>query len=276
MELVHLLLEATAGFTDDVRCRDAHVIEHKFGGVAASIAHLVDLAADAESRRIRRHDDQAHPVIIAGLRRVIGAGEQADPVSLRAVGDPHLATVDDPVVAITHGARGDPRDVRSGIGLAHRDRAHHLPAQGRLEPLTLQFIRAVSSQGGGGHRALHRDRHRDAGSIAATEFLGEHIGERVVGTATAELLVVLQPDGTDRSELREQLVGGEDPGFLPLIDVGIDLLFDETADRLAEGLVLLGELHVDSFRVDELFRVCDICRDEVHSAVSVGTAMSSS
>jgi len=41
----------------------------------------------------------------------------------------------------------------------------------------------------------------------------------------------------------EQLVGGEDAGFLPRIDVRVDLRVDELLDVAPDALLLLVELH---------------------------------
>ncbi len=182
LELHHLLLEAAADLADRVRHRHAHVLEHELGGVAGAVAHLGDLPADAEAGSGRRHDDHRHAGVAALVAR---AREQAEPVGLRAVGDPHLAAVDDPVVAVAHGAGADAGDVAAGVGLGHRDGADHLAAERRLEVGLLQLVAAEAGERGRGHGDLHGDRHRHAGAVGATELLGEHHRERVVGALAA-------------------------------------------------------------------------------------------
>ena len=97
----------------------------------------------------------------------------------------------------------------------------------------------------GGHADLHRDGQRNAGTVGPTEFLAEHQGGRV-GALAAVRRVVLKPKGAQLGELGEQFVRGEDASCLPLVAVGVDLAFDEVADRGAEGVMFFRELHQDS------------------------------
>ena len=49
----------------------------------------------------------------------------------------------------------------------------------------------------------------------------------MIGSLPAVLLVVFQTEGTDLGQLGKELVSGEDAVVLPLVDVRVDLGFDE-------------------------------------------------
>ena len=61
----------------------------------------------------------------------------------------------------------------------------------------------------------------------------------MVGSHAAVGLVVLQPEQPDRGQFREELVGGEGPGRLPIVHVGLDLPLEEIPERLAKQLMLV-------------------------------------
>ena len=63
-----------------------------------------------------------------------------------------------------------------------------------------------------------------------TKFLTKHNREGVIGTLPAEFRVVFQPEHSNLRELREEFVRGEDPGGLPLVNIRVDLRFDDRAD----------------------------------------------
>ena len=90
---------------------------------------------------VGRHDDLAHAAVAALVGR---AGQQAQPVGLRAVGDVELGAVDDPLVAVAHGAGADAGHVAAGVGLGHRDGGHHLAADGRRQVPLLQLVASRS------------------------------------------------------------------------------------------------------------------------------------
>ncbi len=265
LELRHLHLEAAALLADRVADRDTYVVEDELGGVGRVVAHLLQLATHAEARRARGDDDHAHPLVAALVGR---ARKHADPVGLRAGGDPQLATVDDPVVAVAACPRRDPGDVGPGSGLAHADGADEVAGQRRSEELPLELVAPEARQRGRGHAGLDRDGHRHAAHVGPAELLGEDDRVRVVGATAAELLLVLKAERPDRAQLREELVRREDLGVLPLVGVGVDLLLDELADARAELVVLGGEQHqapLGSIRP----------RARAHSSVSVRTARAS-
>ena len=79
-------------------------------------------------------------------------------------------------------------------------------------------------EGGGGHRHLDGDGHRDAAAVDLAQLLAgdQHVG--LVGAHPAVGLVVLEAEQADGAQLREELVRGEGSRSLPLVDVRGDLL----------------------------------------------------
>ena len=73
------------------------------------------------------------------------------------------------------------------------------------------------------------------------ELFGQGHVVPVVGAGPAVLLGVGETQQSQVAGLLEQLVRREDSGFFPFVDVGVDFLVDEAADRLAKELMGFGE-----------------------------------
>ncbi len=71
----------------------------------------------------------------------------------------------------------------------------------------------------------------------------------MTGPLAAVGRVVLETEESVGRELGEEVVGGEDSRALPLVDVGVDLAFDDRPDGRSEGFVLIGEAHGRSVAV---------------------------
>ena len=87
--------------------------------------------------------DQQHAD--AGVARLgfgIGAHQREHPVGEVAVGGPHLVAVDDEVVAVELGARGQAREVGAGAGLRIALAPGHLAGEDRRQVLRLLLRRA--------------------------------------------------------------------------------------------------------------------------------------
>ena len=67
----------------------------------------------------------------AGVAGAAGAHRGGHEVRADAGGDERLGAVDDEVVAVADGAGRDAGDVGAAAGLGDRQRADHLPGQGR-------------------------------------------------------------------------------------------------------------------------------------------------
>ena len=72
------------------------------------------------------------------------------------------------------------------------------------------------------------------------QLLHEDEAAGEVATGAAPALVVVEAEEAELAAPAEDVVG-EEPGVLPLVDVGAELLVDEAADRIAQLVVLGGE-----------------------------------
>ena len=223
---------------------------------AVSLDHMPSFSSLRDTDHagdVGRHHDERHA---AGAGVVRGAGQQAEPVGLGAVGDVELGAVDDPLVPVAHGPGPDAGHVAAGVGLGHRNGGDDLAADGRRQVALLELGRAVAGQRRRGHRHLHGHGHGDAAAADPPHLLAGDQGEGVVGAHAAVGLVVLEPEQADGRQLGEELVGGERAGRLPLVDVGLDLPLEEVPERLAEELVLVALDHRRTIPPALFHRIC--------------------
>ena len=75
------------------------------------------------------------------------------------------------------------------------------------------------------------------------QLLGHHHGVGIVEAHAAEFDRLVDAEQAGIAQLLEHLVGGEDAVLLPLVDMRIDVLVDDGAQRAADLGVFLGELH---------------------------------
>ena len=190
--------------------------------------------------RVHRHHDQA---LVLVRRAFGGVGEQAHPVGLQAVGDPHLGAVDDVVAAVLPRRRLDAGDVGAGARLGDADAADRVAGDRRHQELAAQRLAAEAGERGRAHVGLHADRHRHAAAGDVAERLGHRHRVRVVEAHAAVLLGLGQAEQAELAEALEDLVRRELLGRLPLVDVRIDLLVDEALERALDLFVLVRELH---------------------------------
>ena len=149
---------------------------------------------------------------------VAGVGEQADPVGLRAVGDPHLAAVDDVVVAVGARVGLDRGDVGAGAGLGDADAGDRIAGDRGREKFAAQLVAAEPRQRRRRHVGLHADRHRHAAAVDGAELLRHHQRIGIVEALAAELDGLVEAEKAEIAELLEQLMRGEDAVLLPLVD----------------------------------------------------------
>jgi hypothetical protein len=175
---------------------------------------------------------------------VVGAGQQAHPVGLGAVGRPHLAAVDYPVAADPAGGRLDRGDVGTRSGLRDAKTGHVVAGDRGDEEFLPQLVAAVAGEGGRRHRDLHAGGHRDRAAVYPTQRVGADHGVGEVEARAAELDGLVDAEKTGIAHLLEQLMGRKLALFLPLVDMGIDLAIDQRLPGLAQRLMLGGELHL--------------------------------
>ena len=129
-----------------VGSRHAHIVEGQNGRVAAVMAQFVQLAADAEAGQVGIHDKERHA---AKALFVAGAGQQAEEVGLRTVGDPHFGAVDEVVVAVAPRPGFDGGHVGTGAWFADGDGRHHIPGDGRDEVAAVSTLQSRFQPGWG-------------------------------------------------------------------------------------------------------------------------------
>ena len=220
---------------------------------------LSSLRAIVDALGLHRHADQR---LVLVHRAVGGVGQQTDPVGLRAVGDPHLVAVDDVVGAVLAGAGLDGGDVGAGAHLGHTDARHHVALDGGHQELLGQLVGAEASERGRRHVGLHADRHRHAAALDMAQRLYERELIGVVEPHAPVLGGLVDAEIALLAHLLEQVVGGEDAGRLPFIDVRVDLRVDELLDVATDAVVLLGELH----RARSSSHACDAKRVGLEAA----------
>lgn len=172
-----------------------------------------------------------------------GAGDEDDHLRLTGLGDPHLAAVDDVVVAVPPGDGEDPRRVRPRVGFGDAEADVQRAVGGAGQDLPPQPLAAVLDQGvepedrqvhraapvhpgpGGGDLLQQQGRLQDAEAATAVLLGDGHaqpaaLGERLVERLReAARLVLLRPVGV--GETRRQFAYGFPDGFLVLGELEI-------------------------------------------------------
>src|SRR5699024_4301555 len=108
----------------------AHVVEKDDGGVGAALAELVELGLAIDARSIQRHHDHGLVLVPAVAA---GHAQQAGPIALGAVGDPHFLAVDDVIIAVAFRRRGDVGDIGTGARLGYADAGDLITGNGRRQ-----------------------------------------------------------------------------------------------------------------------------------------------
>src|SRR5581483_3445711 len=137
-----------------------------------------------EAGRGRRDDEDRDALVLLRLR----VGPRREPDVVRVIGEARedLAPVDDPVVAVAHGARAERRQVRPGAGLGIPDREVALAREDLREELALLLLGAVLHDRRA-HRVEREERQREA---RALHLVGE---DELLGRRAALAAVLLRP-----------------------------------------------------------------------------------
>ena len=169
LELQHLHHKTGTFVADAIALRHAYVVEEHLSGLRTAHAEFVQVRAESDAWGVHRHHDQR----FIDVRFVVaGIGQQADKVSGRGVGDPHLAAVDHVVAAVFLGRGFQPGDIRAGADFGNADTADHLAGNCRFEEFFAQLIGAEARQRRGTHIGLYADGHRNAAADDGAEFFG--------------------------------------------------------------------------------------------------------
>ena len=213
----------------------AHVVEQQLGGDRGAQAELLVDVLGGEALGALGDEEAADALV--GLRP--DDGDVGD----RAVGDPHLLAVQDPVVAVAAGAGPHRAGVRAGVGLGQAEAADRLAGGHPRQPLLLLLLRAPAPDREHRQRALDRDQAADAASRRprAPCRRGRRRWRRRRRSRS--------PRGACRARRACPVRAPARSGIVrllePVADVRHDLVADEGADGVADVALLVGEEAVD-------------------------------
>ena len=103
LEAAHHLGE-TAVFlvADEVVGGDADVVKNQLASIQTAVAHLVQISAHLETRVALLHHESTYAPVL-GIRRPVGASQQAEGVPVAPIGNEHFGAVDDVLFAVLVG-----------------------------------------------------------------------------------------------------------------------------------------------------------------------------
>ncbi len=215
-----------------VGARHPHVDEEFLGELGVALDGLDRPHRDAGRLEV---DQQHGDAGVARLRLRIGAHQREHPVGEVAVGGPHLVAVDDEVVAVEFGPRGETCQVGTGAGfrialapgrLASEDRRQVLRLLGRRAGVDDQRPDEVEAMGIGRRRA-------DPADLFEQDDL---LRERRAHAAD-----FLRPVRRDPAALVELAMPGLEFGRVdterPVTQIGRQVVGDPVAHLLPEGAV---------------------------------------
>jgi hypothetical protein len=104
---------------EQVLGRNAHTVELQLGGVRCAATDLVELADEFEALGAAGHDEKG---LSSVAELLVDDGVDDVHAGDAAVADPHLVTVDDPVVAVTTCMRSQVANVAAAFGFGDRER----------------------------------------------------------------------------------------------------------------------------------------------------------
>ncbi len=243
LELLHLIDKAFTLITDEICSRHANIVEEELRGIAASNAELIQLLADTESRKIGGHHKEPEGMI-SGL--IIRPCEEREKISLRPVGDISLRTVDDIGIAIAFRPRSECCNIRPGARLGDRNCRNHITAYRRLEISLFEILTAKFGNRGSGHVRLNPDGDRWSESLNVRYLLEEYQLEPVIEPLTAVFRIVPNAEQPEIAHLFKQIVQRDQPRFLPLIDVGIDLIIHKLLYQFPQCIMIIVKIHQSS------------------------------
>src|SRR5581483_2282303 len=238
VEGAHGVVETLALLADHVLVGDAHVLQDHLAGGAGPDPELVFQLANGEAGPVLLDHEAADAAVPGGP---VGLGEDHVVVRDPGVGDPLLAAVDDPLVAVPLGPgrhRGDVgaglglREAVAGLGPSLADRRHEAP---------LEVLRPVAHDRR--HRQVADGRDQRRGGVDPGDLLDADGPGDMVGAGPA---AVLRKGQAHEAHGGEGLVGV--PGVLRLLvalgGVGGHLVLAHLADGVPElFLFVAGEEH---------------------------------
>ncbi|OWK48973.1 hypothetical protein PSOLE_01950 [Pseudomonas oleovorans subsp. oleovorans] len=149
-EHIHQVEEAALGIAQEVLLGHLNVVEEQLGSVLAVHAELLQLLAALEAGHAPLHQKQPHGVLVGR----VGLGCDDHYISQVAVGDEHLGTVEQPVIALVHGRGAHAGQIGAGRRLGHRHRQDGFTADDARQQARLLLGIAVLGDIGAAQRRV--------------------------------------------------------------------------------------------------------------------------
>ncbi len=92
----------------------------------------------------------------------------------------------------------------------------------------------------GGHVGLHTDGHRNGAATDVRKALGHRGRVGIIQSHAAVFEWLVDPKQAELAHFSEHLMGGEDLGLLPFIDMRVDLGIDEFLQCVLQCQMLRG------------------------------------
>ena len=250
--------KAPAFTEEDVGNGYPDVLEEELGVAVGRVIEAEDRqhALDGEPRPGHRHEDHRLLPVSALVPGIGLSHHDQDPAArIESARGPPLASVDDVVASFALDADCDIGRVGGGgVRLGHREGGADLPREQGRQPLFLLLVGPIAHQhfhvaGIGGGAVEHL-----GGEGGAAHFLA---GGRVVEVGETRPVFAFRQEEVPQArglrlllERLEERNGREALAFLDLAEhrflVGIDVLFHETRDRVADFLRPIAVLEVHS------------------------------
>ena len=223
-----------------VGVRHAHIVEEQRTGHRGAQAHLVlDFLGAEAGHALLQHE---------ALDAVVGLRPDDGDVGQVAVGDPHLAAGDQPVVAVAHCAGLHVGRVGTAVRFGQTEAADHLAGGHVRQPAQALFFAAEGVDRMHAQRTLHAHEAANAG-IATLQFLADQTVANRVEAATAVLLGQGGAQQAELGDLRHQFMG-EAALVESVADDRDHALVGEPRHRVLDSTLLIGQQGTDVEQVE--------------------------
>ena len=191
---------------------------------------------------------------------VVGRGPHNRHVGRRAVGNPHLGAVDDPVIAVPLGKGAHRARIRASVGLGQTEAADCLAGGHPGQPFLLLLLGSPPINRVHRERTLHRDRASQT-TVAVLELVVDQAVRDSVNTGATVALKV----GTKKAQLAElgEHLARQNALVEPVANLGQDLLTDNLADGIADRLLIFAEKRI---KTNVVVRIDCLVADRGHES----------
>ena len=240
----HQHLGALVQAAEHIGQRHFNVVKHQLARVAAAHAELVELLRHRETGHAF-FNQKGRDATCAELGLALGVDHQR--VGVRAVGDPHLASVEQVVAAFVFSAQLHAQHVAARTGLAHGQRAHVFAADEFGQVLAALLGRAVALDLVDAQIAVRAVRQTHAGAGARNFFHGDHV-RQIAHVGAAVFLAHGDAEHAQAAHFLPQ-VHGELVVLVDLSGARCDLGLCKFAHRVAQGVDVFAKLKVQAGQI---------------------------